>query len=196
MQFIRRIPRVTDSAAKYLVVGALFAASVAVLLHPPSGRPNQLQLAHAHPAASPSQTAPPASKLALASAYGNLPLRFEANRGQADPRVKFLARGSGSELFLANTEAVLVLTKPAASDSRPANNVPAISAILPKHAQSASRESAAIRFSMLGANSDARISGLDPLPGTTAISSATIPPAGALQSQVSPASPIAPFIPG
>jgi Beta-propeller repeat/Abnormal spindle-like microcephaly-assoc'd, ASPM-SPD-2-Hydin len=168
MQFIRRIPRITDSAAKYLVLATLFTASVAVLLYPPSGRPNQAQLAHAHLALSPAQTAPPASKLSIASAYGNLPLRFEANRGQADPRVKFLARGSGSELFLANSEAVLVLTNPAASDSKPANNVPAISAILPKRAaQSATLESTAIRFSMLGANSDAKISGLDPLPGTT-----------------------------
>ncbi|MGB9334031.1 MAG: SBBP repeat-containing protein [Candidatus Acidiferrales bacterium] len=168
MQFISRIPRVTDSAAKYLVVAALFAASIVALLHPPSRRPNQAQVIHTHPAASPSQTAPHASKLSISSAYGHLPLRFEANRGQADPRVKFLARGSGSELFLANTEAVLVLTKSADSDSAPAKNVPAIPAILSKAArQTADRESTAIHFSMLGANSDAKVSGLDPLPGTT-----------------------------
>ena len=47
----------------------------------------------------------------LAAAYGHLSLRFEANQGQTDSSVKFLARGSSSELFLANTEAVLVLTK-------------------------------------------------------------------------------------
>jgi len=168
MQFIKRIPRVTDSAARYLLVGTLLAVSVAALLHPPNSRPNHAQLAHAHFSPSPSQAAPPPSRLSISSAYGNLPLRFEANRGQADPRVKFLARGSGSELFLANTEAVLVLTKSVDSDSKPANIVPAISAILPKPAaQSASRESTAIRFCLLGANSNATISGLGPLPGTT-----------------------------
>jgi len=35
-----------------------------------------------------------------AVAYGRLPLSFEANTGQADPRVKFLSRGSGYTLFL------------------------------------------------------------------------------------------------
>ncbi|PYQ50636.1 MAG: hypothetical protein DMF59_10325, partial [Acidobacteria bacterium] len=38
--------------------------------------------------------------------YGKLPLAFEANVGQTDRRVTFLARGSGFELFLTQTEAV------------------------------------------------------------------------------------------
>jgi len=41
--------------------------------------------------------------------YGQLPLQFESNRGQTDPRVKFLARGSGYSLFLGADEAVLKL---------------------------------------------------------------------------------------
>jgi Beta-propeller repeat len=41
--------------------------------------------------------------------YGHLPLIFEANRGQSDARVKFLARGSGYGLFLTEKDAVLVL---------------------------------------------------------------------------------------
>src|SRR6266511_550288 len=39
--------------------------------------------------------------------YGNLPLAFEANRGQTDPIVKFLARGDGCGLFLTPDEMVL-----------------------------------------------------------------------------------------
>lgn len=35
-----------------------------------------------------------------------LPLAFEPNRGQTDPRVRFLARGSGFQFFLTETEAV------------------------------------------------------------------------------------------
>lgn len=43
------------------------------------------------------------------AAHLRLPLRFEANHGQTDPQVKFLARGHGYTLFLTRSEAVLVL---------------------------------------------------------------------------------------
>ena len=43
------------------------------------------------------------------NAYGKLPLAFEANQGQTDGRVKFLARGNGYTLFLTAQEAVLQL---------------------------------------------------------------------------------------
>ncbi len=45
----------------------------------------------------------------LRSTFGNLPLQFEANHGQTDGQVKFLARGRGYTLFLTPTEAVMVL---------------------------------------------------------------------------------------
>src|SRR5918992_2101694 len=44
-------------------------------------------------------------------ADGALPLSFEANRGQTDPAVKFLARGADQIIFLTSTEAVSVLTR-------------------------------------------------------------------------------------
>ena len=44
------------------------------------------------------------------AAYGKLPLYFEANRGQTDEQVRFLARGSRSMLFLTPSEAVLAFT--------------------------------------------------------------------------------------
>jgi hypothetical protein len=47
----------------------------------------------------------------LAAGYGKLPLSFEANRGQADARVRFLARGGGYTVFLTDDEAVLTLRK-------------------------------------------------------------------------------------
>src|SRR5439155_4514335 len=43
--------------------------------------------------------------------YGKLPLHFEANHGQTDEQVKFLARGNRHTLFITPSEAVLVLTK-------------------------------------------------------------------------------------
>jgi uncharacterized repeat protein (TIGR01451 family) len=51
----------------------------------------------------------PAQRAAIDAAYGRLPLHFEANQGQVDPAVQFLARGSGYTLFLTPEEAVLRL---------------------------------------------------------------------------------------
>jgi len=52
-----------------------------------------------------SSTTQPAQQ--IVATYGKLPLSFEANQGQIDPRVKFLSRGSGYALFLTGNEAVL-----------------------------------------------------------------------------------------
>lgn len=45
--------------------------------------------------------------------YGRLPLSFEANQGQTDSQVRFISHGSGYNLFLTATEAVLTFIKPA-----------------------------------------------------------------------------------
>ncbi|MGH9542626.1 MAG: choice-of-anchor D domain-containing protein [Terriglobales bacterium] len=56
-------------------------------------------------------------KLDAVAAYGRLPLAFEANRGQTDPRVRFLARGPGYTLFLTSPDAVLALANAAGGNS-------------------------------------------------------------------------------
>jgi uncharacterized repeat protein (TIGR01451 family) len=48
----------------------------------------------------------------------DLPLQFEANRGQADPRVLFLGRGQGYTVFLTAGEAVIALTRRGGGDTR------------------------------------------------------------------------------
>jgi hypothetical protein len=45
----------------------------------------------------------------VSKSYWRLPLRFEANQGQTDNRVKFLSRGLGYNLFLTSEEAVFSL---------------------------------------------------------------------------------------
>jgi hypothetical protein len=55
--------------------------------------------------------APTKTQPRLAASYGKLPLSFEANQGQTDARVRFLARGSGYTIFLAGGESVLSLRK-------------------------------------------------------------------------------------
>ena len=84
-------------------------------------------------------------------AYGQLPLSFEANQGQADSQAKFLSRGSGYSLFLMPTEAVLSLIKPNAHST--------------EESQAATSEQALLRMKLIGANSSSQISGLDKLPG-------------------------------
>jgi hypothetical protein len=62
------------------------------------------------------QAAAPAAETVVApdrdaavDAYGKLPMRFEANRGQIAPEVDFLARGRGYSVFLTGEEAVMSL---------------------------------------------------------------------------------------
>ena len=71
---------------------------------------------------------------------GQLPLRFEPNQGQTDPRVNFLARGAGYGLFLTPDQAVLTLRSPSTSPS-------------------------VVRMQLAGANRSAAATGASPLPG-------------------------------
>jgi type IV secretory pathway protease TraF len=48
---------------------------------------------------------------ASVSNYGSLPLSFEANRGQSDASVRFIAHGDSYSLFLTDREAVLAMGK-------------------------------------------------------------------------------------
>jgi hypothetical protein len=54
-----------------------------------------------------------ATQTQLNRAFGQLPLRFERNQGQADATVEYLARGPGYGLFLTRHEAVLQLRRAA-----------------------------------------------------------------------------------
>ena len=80
---------------------------------------------------------------------GNVPLSFEANQGQSDSRVKFLARGHGYTLFLFLTpfETVLSLTPAPHAERGPSQ---------PSHA--------VVRLRLIDANPDPTFEGLDPLP--------------------------------
>src|SRR2546430_6664011 len=79
--------------------------------------------------------AEPATQARLTDAYRSLPFSFEPNLGQSDARVKFLARTRGMTVFLTATDSVV------------------------------STGRSAIRMRLVGANSAARIEGLDALPG-------------------------------
>jgi hypothetical protein len=91
------------------------------------------------------------------AAYGKRPLSFEPNRGQADPSVQFLSRGSHYSVLLQPRTATLVLSHDDAS---------------PQQSQTAQRKgkpvattSAAVRMTLDGANANATMSPERPLPG-------------------------------
>ncbi|HEX6501924.1 MAG TPA: SBBP repeat-containing protein, partial [Terriglobales bacterium] len=81
--------------------------------------------------------------------YLQLPLSFEANRGQADKRVRFLSRGDGYKLFLTSTGAEISTSATSGGDSTKSNEL-AIDVLSMK---------------LLGANLSAVINGTDQLPG-------------------------------
>jgi hypothetical protein len=87
-------------------------------------------------------------------------LSFEANRGQADPQVKYLARGSGYSLFLTPGEAVLALS----TASLPAPDGDSDVARTKSSAQTSVTRSV-LRMAIENANSAAKISGENELSG-------------------------------
>jgi len=77
-------------------------------------------------------------------------LSFEANRGQADPEVRFIARGSGYTLFLTAAETVLSFPEPPAPGRRN---------------EKQTGKPTVLRMKLVGANGGASVAGLDELPG-------------------------------
>lgn len=93
----------------------------------------------------------PTAQRKIASDYGRLPISFEANTGQSDSRVKFLAHGRDYGLFLTGQEAVF-----------------AFHAAAVRHdsiVQKSSRDSV-VRMQLRGSNAGALAEGVQPLPGT------------------------------
>ncbi len=88
--------------------------------------------------------------------FAQLPLSFEANEGQSGPQVKFLSRGAGYALFLTGREAVLALKSQQAKANRQEPT---------GKSQGQRTNDAVLRMSLVGANPNAEVSGLDELPG-------------------------------
>lgn len=91
------------------------------------------------------------SVAAVAAQYAALPLRFEPNVGQTDPRVHFFARGGGYTLFLTATESVMVLGQHA------------LKATIDGAPQSS--PAAVVRMRFAGAHAQPQLEGVSPLPG-------------------------------
>ena len=116
-------------------------------------------------AAAPSPALSPAARAQAMKVFAGLPMMFEANNGQTDPRVKFLARAPGYTLFLADKEAVLSLptAPPEVAATFPGKHSRGLS--LP-HLQ-APRPVQVVRLKFAGASTPAAITGRGQLPGKT-----------------------------
>ncbi len=111
--------------------------------------------------APPTRTGDPALKADVSSAYGKLPISFEANVGQTDARVKFSARGKGYRVFLTGDEAVISL-RSTAPTSRLKRNGAASSGETAE-----SLKVAAVHLKLVGANTQAEVAGAEKLPGVS-----------------------------
>jgi hypothetical protein len=96
------------------------------------------------------------NSLAQVPNFADNPMSFEANQGQTDSQVRFLARGNGYAVFLSSTEAVLSLTSPATTTS--ATGAAGTSAPL---------ASAVFRFDVVNGNPAPAVTGVGELPGVS-----------------------------
>src|SRR5438477_1040126 len=96
----------------------------------------------------------PVQRVSIVESYRRVPLAFEANQGQTDPKVKFVSRGPGYGLFLTTSEAVLTLRRA----SRHEPNSPRAKTSLQEE------KSAVLRMKLVGANATTtEVSGKDEL---------------------------------
>ncbi len=103
----------------------------------------------------------PPSIATVQSTYGKLPLSFEANQGQVDAQVTFLARGPGYTLFLTPSESVLVLhqREPTTESAQRERGKPIARPKPPAITQ------AVVRMTLDGGNPTPAVDGTEPLPG-------------------------------
>jgi hypothetical protein len=104
-------------------------------------------------------SATPSAVARVRETYGRVPLRFEANEGQTDPRVKFISRGPQQTLFLTSTDAILVLAKHGPADEGHSRGPDTLLA-------SKRASAAAIRMRLVDANPAPTVSARDRVQGS------------------------------
>jgi hypothetical protein len=125
-------------------------------------------IASNHTAASAQPAAPLSTvqKENLTSAYGKLPLAFEANQGQTAPEVRYLAHGQGYQLFLTSQEAVLALRQTSTAGRKSVTSG-SLRGMRNHRGSSAAAKTPVLRMRFEGANPAAEIAGTKLLPGKT-----------------------------
>ncbi len=160
---------------------------------PPTASPSNSEVSRLRPSQSPRTDSiaarPSSNPVRLVGSYGKLPLSFEVNQGQTDPQVKFLSRGRGYALFLTGDEAVLSLRgrrksdfgSPMSGNGRPDSqpgtfptfgqllegpqSLKAGPAPFERRRITGHQAPSALRMKLVGANANAKVAGLEGLPG-------------------------------
>jgi hypothetical protein len=114
----------------------------------------------------------PRTRLEAQEAYGKLELQFEANRGQTDASVNFLARGAGYTMFLKPAEAVFVLSRQGKNDSTAGRTQKQFDDVqlapgggTPPAPAAPVQETAVLRMKLVGADASAAVGSADELAG-------------------------------
>ena len=112
----------------------------------------------------PQQASPSSSSgqhLTFHSGYAQLPMAFEANEGQTDSRVRFIARGNVYMLYITDSETVLSLNLYDKNDLNPKNRLKG-----QKHSPKISGQDI-LRLSLTGASNGISFEAQNPLPGVS-----------------------------
>ena len=109
------------------------------------------------------------------ASYGKLPLNFDANQGQTNAQVRFLARGSGYTIFLTDDEAVLALRESSGLGDQSSlgawqnlevrTHEPKRKADQRANGNGPRTTSSVLRMKLVGANLKATVTGAEELPG-------------------------------
>jgi hypothetical protein len=158
-------------AARQLLLGAITLAIFASFYLFMSGSGTNAP----SPSVAASQQSEPPATTQPRAAYGQLPLSFEVNRGQADESVNFLARGAGYTIALTPTKAVFALARRSdersqSNDSSLGHNEKSDAVIRTRRDASSSsahgsEPTAVLRMNLVGANQGAAVEGLNELEG-------------------------------
>ncbi len=106
-----------------------------------------------------SDTVADSARAELRQSFGRLPLSFEANHGQTSAPFKFLSRTKGYSVLLGPTEALLAIQSPNRSEASCSELNPQL---MPCKSEV---NHAFLRMQLIGANPEAGMAGLEPLPG-------------------------------
>src|SRR5262249_38603038 len=142
--FRRKHGRLVRNVSVLIVLSAMLAAAASWHVRKSAASPLGVE----------TKSQPPADQGTIARNYGELPLSFERNDGQAEEKGKFISRAPGFDLFLTSSGAVLNLRHTLPRDTKTL-------ASEPSQAQSVSQ----LYLEMIGANQSATVVGNEELPG-------------------------------
>ncbi len=149
-------PRIWISAVSVVAVAIVAVAVIA--------GSNHLQTQRKSSAAQPAQVPANAAQRAAARAsLDTLPLAFEANQGQTDPQVKYMARGNGYTAFLTADETVFAIHSVRPASPQRSDQESFAGSLKARTARQV--ETVGVRMKLVGANPNPRIIAAEELPG-------------------------------